>query len=121
MRALLILAVLVCLHWNAKACDPDQTHYGCKFYGSSCYCSYGCKNEYIYITRKDCLSALRERNPNICFRMPCLRGICIQTTQDPGFTCKCEGTGFYGQRCEKACPSSVTLHGLIFPHECIVI
>lgn len=30
-----------------------------------------------------------------------MRGICTQTVQDPGFACKCEGTGFYGQRCER--------------------
>ncbi|KAF9807608.1 hypothetical protein SFRURICE_008821 [Spodoptera frugiperda] len=59
---------------------------------------YGCRTEYIYRTRRACLNALRERSSNICSRLPCLRGNCIQTIQDPGFTCKCEGTGFYGQR-----------------------
>lgn len=47
------------------------------------------------------LHFVAARSSNVCNRMPCLRGICIQTVQDPGFTCKCEGTDFYGQRCEK--------------------
>ncbi|CAK1554749.1 unnamed protein product [Leptosia nina] len=120
LRLHLILVLVVCLQWETQACEPNQTQNGCKIYGTSCTCGYGCKTEYIYKTRRACLNALRERSSNVCVRMPCLRGICIQTTQDPGFTCKCEGTGFYGQRCEKACPTDQS-RGLVFPHECIVI
>ncbi|CAH4038693.1 unnamed protein product [Pieris brassicae] len=113
---LLLLAYLQCTH----ACEPGQNQNGCKIYGSACICGYGCKTEYIYKSRRACLNVIRERTSNICSRMPCVRGICIQTVLDPGFTCKCEGTGFYGQRCERACPTDQS-RGLAFPHECIVI
>ncbi|XP_028160465.1 uncharacterized protein LOC114352902 [Ostrinia furnacalis] len=105
---------------SARACEPEQAQNGCKIYGSSCTCGYGCKTEYIYRTRKACQDALRERNSNVCNRKPCLRGICIQIIEDPGFSCMCEGTGFYGQRCEKACPTML-MRGQVFPHVCIVI
>ncbi|CAG9782013.1 unnamed protein product [Diatraea saccharalis] len=117
--AAFLLIIVACL-LTVQACEPEQAHNGCKIYGSSCTCGYGCKNEFIYKTRRDCLNALRERSSNVCYHMPCLRGICIQTVQDPGFACKCEGTGFYGQRCEKACPTMHT-RGQVYPHECIVI
>ncbi|XP_047041233.1 cubilin-like [Helicoverpa zea] len=115
----LVFLTFACIQL-AWCCEPDQTHNGCKIYGASCTCGYGCRTEFIYRTRRACLNALRERSSNVCSRMPCLRGNCIQTVQDPGFTCKCEGTGFYGQRCEKACPT-VPVRGMVFPHECIVI
>ncbi|KAJ8737333.1 hypothetical protein PYW07_000604 [Mythimna separata] len=119
-NAVLLIAILACILITARACEPDQTHNGCKIYGGSCTCGYGCRTEFIYRTRRACLNALRERSSNVCARLPCMGGICIQTMQDPGFTCKCEGTGFYGQRCEKACPT-VPVRGMVFPHECIVI
>ncbi|KAG6452497.1 uncharacterized protein LOC115445032 isoform X1 [Manduca sexta] len=124
MRLATAIVTLVCLQLGVWACEPEQAHNGCKIFAGSCTCGYGCKTEFIYRTRRSCLNALRgnvqERTTNICYRMPCVRGICIQTAQEPGFTCKCEGTGYFGQRCEKACPT-VPMHGTIFPHECIVI
>ncbi|XP_053624409.1 cubilin-like [Plodia interpunctella] len=119
MRAVTLLLAVCLLHWT-RACEPDQLHNGCRLLGSVCSCGYGCKNEYVYKSRAACLNALRERSSNACYRMPCLRGICIQTAMDPGFSCKCENTGFYGQRCERACPT-IPMRGLVFPHECIVI
>ncbi|XP_050683142.1 cubilin-like [Leptidea sinapis] len=119
-KLVLILAVIVCSLWFTECCEPDQAQYGCKFSGTTCTCGNGCKTEYIYRTRRACLNALREKNSNVCFRMPCVRGTCIQTAQDSGYTCKCEGTGYYGQRCEKACPT-IQMRGLLFPHECVVI
>ncbi|XP_026331842.1 cubilin-like [Hyposmocoma kahamanoa] len=118
--ALLLVAIIASLHSNAEACEPGELQNGCKIYGTSCTCGYGCKTEYIYRSRRECLNVLTEKNSNICSRRPCIRGICLQTMQDPGFTCKCEGTGYYGMRCEKACPT-VPTRGLVFPHECIVI
>ncbi|KAL0852350.1 hypothetical protein ABMA28_000553 [Loxostege sticticalis] len=117
--ALVLLAVATCF-LSARACEPDQTTNGCKIYGTSCTCGVGCKTEYNFRTRRACLNALRERSSNVCSRMPCLRGTCIQTVQDPGFTCKCEGSGFYGQRCENACPTFMPARG-VYPIECIVI
>ncbi|CAG4942478.1 unnamed protein product [Colias eurytheme] len=120
LRLALLITLIVYLQWSVQACEQDQTQRGCKISGTTCTCGYGCKTEYIYRTRKVCMNALRERSLNVCARMPCVRGNCIQTVQDPGFTCKCEGTGFYGQRCEKACPTE-PIRGLVFPHECVVI
>ncbi|XP_068632884.1 cubilin-like [Battus philenor] len=123
MRAISVILLafnITCLFWYVESCEPNQTQNGCKIYGTTCTCGFGCKTEYIYRTRRACLSALRERNSNVCYRQPCVRGICIQTAQDPGFACKCEGTGYYGQRCEKACPT-IPVRGLVFPHECVVI
>ncbi|XP_039763428.1 cubilin-like [Pararge aegeria] len=117
---ILVLTVTACVCFVVQACEPDQIQYGCKIYGTACSCGHGCKTEYIYKNRRVCLNALRERSSNVCSRTPCQRGICIQTVQDPGFTCKCEGTGYYGQRCEKACPTTA-VYGLVFPHECVVI
>ncbi|XP_004933163.1 uncharacterized protein LOC101735714 isoform X2 [Bombyx mori] len=120
MRILGILAAVACFQLGVWACEPNQAQNGCKIYGNSCSCGYGCKTEYIYRTRRSCLNALRERSSNICSRTPCIRGICTQTIQDPGFTCKCEGTGYYGKRCERICPATA-IPGTFFPHECIVI
>ncbi|XP_045458269.1 cubilin-like [Melitaea cinxia] len=116
---LLILAAAA-VFMVVLACEPDQTYHGCKILGTTCSCGTGCRSEFIYRTRRACLNALRERSSNACTRTPCMRGICTQTVQDPGFACKCEGTGFYGQRCERACPT-IAEPGMIFPHECIVI
>ncbi|XP_072931279.1 uncharacterized protein [Epargyreus clarus] len=116
---LLVLTVLACIYYT-QACEPGQSQQGCKISGASCTCGYGCKTEFIYKSKRACLSALRERSSNVCYRLPCVRGICIQTVQEPGYACKCEGTGYFGRRCEKACPTAL-MHGMVFPHECIVI
>ncbi|CAH0716710.1 unnamed protein product, partial [Brenthis ino] len=120
MRWRVALLVAIACFLTIQACEPGEMQNGCKIFGTACTCGYGCKTEFIYRTRRACLNALWERSSNVCSRLPCSRGICTQTAQDPGFACKCEGTGFYGQRCEKACPT-VAVHGLVFPHECIVI
>lgn len=26
--------------------------------------------------------------------------MCVQTSQEPGYKCRCAGTGYYGARCE---------------------
>jgi len=26
--------------------------------------------------------------------------VCVQTSQEPGYKCRCAGTGYYGARCE---------------------
>lgn len=38
---------------------------------------------------------------NQCGETPCMHGgACSQTTMDPGYKCRCEGTGYYGPRCQ---------------------
>lgn len=49
----------------AEACDLDQAHHGCKIDNGVCSCSYGCKSEYRYSNRKDCLDALKVRERDI--------------------------------------------------------
>ncbi|XP_046977153.1 cubilin-like [Vanessa cardui] len=117
--ALLVIAIAAGF-MLVLACEPEETQYGCKIMSSTCTCGYGCKTEFVFHSRRECLDALRERSANPCSRVPCMRGICTQTVQQPGYACKCEGTGFFGQRCEKACPT-VAVRGLVFPHECVVI
>ncbi|KAJ8929362.1 hypothetical protein NQ314_017966, partial [Rhamnusium bicolor] len=34
---------------------------------------------------------------------PCMHnGSCIQISQQPGYKCRCEGTGYFGLRCSRA-------------------
>ncbi|KAL2747740.1 multiple epidermal growth factor-like domains protein 6 [Vespula maculifrons] len=98
--------------------------YGCRIYNAQCSCGYGCKAEYRYDTNEDCKLALRGRLNDICYRSnPCLHGgSCSQISPNPGFKCRCEGTGYYGTRCEKSCPASNNLrYRGPFPYECVVI
>lgn len=38
----------------------------------------------------------------MCDPNPCLHGgTCIQISQHPGFRCRCEGSGYYGLRCDR--------------------
>ncbi|KAL2729427.1 multiple epidermal growth factor-like domains protein 6 [Vespula squamosa] len=87
----------------SEACELDQMRYGCRIYNAQCSCGYGCKAEYRYDTNEDCKLALRGRLNDICYRSnPCLHGgSCSQISPNPGFKCRCEGTGYYGTRCEK--------------------
>lgn len=47
--------------------------------------------EYLYLgSRRD-----------VCQRNPCHNGgTCSQTSFEPGYRCRCEGTGYYGNRCQ---------------------
>ncbi|XP_072931278.1 uncharacterized protein [Epargyreus clarus] len=55
---LLVLTVLACIYYT-QACEPGQSQQGCKISGASCTCGYGCKTEFIYKSKRACLSALR--------------------------------------------------------------
>lgn len=48
-------------------------------------------------------------------------GSCIQVSYSPGFRCKCEGTGYWGERCHLKCSDSNTYPHGGFPYECVVI
>lgn len=41
------------------------------------------------------------RRFDFCAQGPCNHnGVCVQTSQEPGYKCRCAGTGYYGARCE---------------------
>ncbi|XP_043502584.1 neurogenic locus notch homolog protein 3-like [Polistes fuscatus] len=108
----------------SEACELDQMRYGCRIYNAQCSCGYGCKAEYRYDSNEDCKLALRGRLNDTCYRSnPCLHGgSCSQISADPGFKCRCEGTGYFGTRCEKPCPAPNNLrYRGPFPYECVVI
>ncbi|KAI4489556.1 hypothetical protein M0802_010993 [Mischocyttarus mexicanus] len=108
----------------SKACELDQMRYGCRIYNAQCSCGYGCKAEYRYDSNEDCKLALRGRLNDTCYKSnPCLHGgSCSQISPDPGFKCRCEGTGYFGTRCEKPCPAPNNLrYRGPFPYECVVI
>lgn len=42
------------------SCDVlSEAHNGCKIENSQCICSFGCKSEYRYSTKKECTDALK--------------------------------------------------------------
>ncbi|XP_059620096.1 protein cueball-like [Phlebotomus argentipes] len=123
-RRLIILVIIftICVlaFSGLEACELDQTQYGCRIDNRQCTCAYGCRSEFRYLTRKECQDALKGRSGDICSaNNPCLnRGACIQVSQMPGYKCRCEGTGYWGNRCQLACPEARHAN---FPYECIVI
>ena len=43
-----------------NACDVlSEAHNGCKIENSQCICSFGCKSEFRYRTKKECTDALK--------------------------------------------------------------
>lgn len=41
------------------------------------------------------------RRYDFCAQGPCYHnGECVQTSQEPGYKCRCAGSGYYGARCE---------------------
>lgn len=130
-----------------QACELDQTQHGCRIDNGACTCAYGCRSDFRYATRKECQDALKViavrrstphqfliffpvvwtaqgRSSDICGRAPCLNnGRCIQISKMPNYTCQCDGTGYWGSRCQRECPSSAQalVSGASYPHECIVI
>lgn len=43
-----------------SACDVlTEAHHGCKIENSQCICSFGCKSEFRYTTKKECTDALK--------------------------------------------------------------
>ncbi|XP_032689680.1 multiple epidermal growth factor-like domains protein 6 [Odontomachus brunneus] len=119
--ALLLLTIAII---SSEGCELDQMRYGCRIYNAQCSCGYGCKSEYRYNNNDDCKLALKGRRSDLCSRSkPCQNeGSCSQISSEPGFKCRCEGTGFYGTYCEIPCPKADNpqFQGQ-FPYECIVI
>ncbi|XP_034255933.1 neurogenic locus notch homolog protein 4-like [Thrips palmi] len=105
------------------SCDVGQHQAGCRIHVGMCVCGIGCRNEYQYSDKEECMKALKGQRLNQCGETPCKHGgACSQTTMDPGFKCRCEGTGFYGPRCQYPCPSPGSPgSGRPFPYECVLI
>ncbi|XP_025156833.1 multiple epidermal growth factor-like domains protein 6 isoform X1 [Harpegnathos saltator] len=109
---------------SSEGCELDQMRHGCRIHNAKCKCGHGCKSEYRYNNTDDCELALKGRRSDLCSRSkPCQNeGSCSQISSDPGFKCRCEGTGFYGTYCEIPCPKTNSPHFQgQFPYECIVI
>lgn len=54
---------LISSHYAAiNACDVlSEAHNGCKIENSQCICSFGCKSEFRYRTKKECTDALKVK------------------------------------------------------------
>ncbi|KAF7273269.1 uncharacterized protein LOC143199123 [Rhynchophorus ferrugineus] len=120
----LVLSLILIIGFEfCVSCDPSQTKQGCLIRNLVCSCGYGCISDYRYDTIQECQAALRGKKKDICkVNNPCLHGgTCIQISQQPGFKCRCEGTGYFGMRCNRACPVPGVGRGDVFPYECIVI
>ncbi|KAF2881105.1 hypothetical protein ILUMI_25071 [Ignelater luminosus] len=86
----------------ANSCDIDQIRQGCRIQNRGCSCGAGCISEYRYETIQECQNALRGKRSDICVPNPCLHGgSCLQISQQPGYRCRCEGTGYFGARCNR--------------------
>ena len=52
------------------ACDVlTEAHHGCKIDNSQCICSFGCKSEFRYKTKKECTDALKVRIERITLKV----------------------------------------------------
>ncbi|CAD7083391.1 unnamed protein product [Hermetia illucens] len=121
-RPVILLLCLIVLVAVVRSCELDQTHNGCRIENRGCTCAFGCKSDYRYATRQECEDALMGTSDDICGRRPCLHGgSCIQISQKPGYKCRCEGTGFWGSRCQRQCPTSEDPLPAQLPYECIII
>ncbi|NP_001233055.1 uncharacterized protein LOC100569781 precursor [Acyrthosiphon pisum] len=100
----------------------DQSRQGCRIQEGQCLCGKGCYSEYRYSNYEECYKALKGRRFDFCAQGPCNHnGVCVQTSQEPGYKCRCAGTGYYGARCETKCYGQNTTTKQEVPFECIVI
>ncbi|XP_047115040.1 adhesive plaque matrix protein 2-like [Schistocerca piceifrons] len=122
-KTVLVYILLVFEFQFVFMCESNQTRQGCRIQEGTCLCGVGCYSEYRYSSREECRKALKGRGDDPCQVNPCENGgSCSQISFEPGYRCRCEGTGFYGNRCQNACPIPGTSTGRYsFPHECIVI
>ncbi|KAH1003415.1 hypothetical protein HUJ04_003347 [Dendroctonus ponderosae] len=98
VSAIFLLGINYCL-----TCETGQTKQGCLIRDRVCSCGYGCISDYRYDNMQECQAALKGKKKDICkTNNPCLHGgTCIQISQQPGYKCRCEGTGFFGMRCHR--------------------
>ncbi|XP_011499123.1 PREDICTED: neurogenic locus notch homolog protein 3-like [Ceratosolen solmsi marchali] len=127
MRGLMLttaLFLLTLLGMQTHACELDKMGNGCRISSGQCSCGYGCKAEFRYPNMEECKLAITGGQRNSCYSTTrCMHGgSCLQITSDPGYKCLCEGTGFFGTRCERPCPGPENPHYRgPFPYECVVI
>jgi len=114
--------ILSVMKSSSTACDVvDQAGHGCRIDNGACSCAFGCRSEFRYATMKECQNALRGASSDVCSLKPCMHnGNCIQVSQTPGYRCRCDGTGYWGNRCQRLCPTPMD-NVDTFPYECIVI
>ncbi|BES98803.1 EGF [Nesidiocoris tenuis] len=117
------LFLLFCLYLTCDGCDPEDMVYGCRISQGQCLCGRGCHMTYRYENRDECRAAIKGESQDSCSKSPCANnGVCIQTPAAYSkFKCRCEGTGFYGPRCQYACPRTIPLSMKNFPYECVEI
>ncbi|XP_025836148.1 adhesive plaque matrix protein 2-like [Agrilus planipennis] len=124
MNLLLVFTLTIVGFQICLSCDMDQIRRGCRIQNRMCSCGTGCISEYRYANLKECQAALKGKKRDICNPNPCVNeGSCLQISQHPGYKCRCEGTGFFGARCNRACPipGAGGIGDKVFPYECIVI
>ncbi|XP_014261468.1 uncharacterized protein LOC106673759 [Cimex lectularius] len=111
------LVFLVC-----ESCDPEQIVRGCMIQAGHCFCGKGCMSEFLYKNRNECKMALNGDSRDACKPNPCEHnGACLQTTRTfTNYKCRCEGTGYYGPKCQYAC-SKLNARAKSIPYECIEI
>ncbi|KAF6201515.1 hypothetical protein GE061_003906 [Apolygus lucorum] len=105
LRSPIYFAALLFLTLWYSACDgceQDELVRGCRITQGRCFCGIGCDTEYPFSSREECRETLKGRRLDACSQNPCNNdGACIQTASSyANFKCKCEGTGFYGPRCQ---------------------
>ncbi|RZF48036.1 hypothetical protein LSTR_LSTR002102 [Laodelphax striatellus] len=122
---LLFLTIAMAYEPSIEGCEREQVRQGCKIQDGKCVCGSGCYMQFRFNNKEECKKALKGRKVDYCQRSPCLHGgTCSQITQEPGFRCRCEGTGYYGTRCQFNCPrpgQPFPRGERSFPYECIVI
>ncbi|XP_038056367.1 contactin-associated protein-like 2 [Patiria miniata] len=105
------LLVFSCFVLVATVVSSDcvkQEFSGCNRVGKQCVCSTetACDNPFSYRDVRRCRRALFG---DTCRKNNCENnGQCVQTKHDV-YLCKCEGTGYYGHRCETKCPKDLTI------------
>jgi len=98
---------------------------GCNIVRGKCECrqAWGTTTPFIYETADDCINDQNGKNDK-CGPQPCGDGICVQTMKNGyrNWKCLCDGTGSYGDRCEKKCPSrnEESIHSLYYPVACVM-
>lgn len=116
---ILLIGLHLCL-----GCEEHERKFRCRITYRMCSCDdFACRSEYRYESLDECQRALKGQKSDPCKPNPCMHeGSCIQITQSPAFKCRCEGTGYFGQRCNRACPRpGASYYSGIFPYECVVI
>lgn len=104
LACVILMFVLVCIHRGTASCDTVWK--GCMVEEKHCTCTerQGCENPFPFRSLEECIDSVFG---DVCKPNPCLNeGVCLQVKEHQ-FTCKCSGTGHYGNKCEIACPADL--------------